>query len=56
MVFVIVSRRTGRRVRVHGKLTPAFQYYAQADNYLFRRLGDSPLMTIKRVGKLKKER
>jgi len=56
MVFVIVSRRTGRRVRVHGKLTPAFEYYTQADNYLFRRLNDNKLMTIKQVGKLKKER
>uniref|UniRef100_A0A6M3X485 Uncharacterized protein n=1 Tax=viral metagenome TaxID=1070528 RepID=A0A6M3X485_9ZZZZ len=56
MVFVIVSRRTSRRVRVHGKLTPAFEYYAQADNYLYRRLNDSKLMTIKQVGILKKER
>jgi len=56
MVFVIISRRTGRRVRIKGELTPAFEYYAQADNYLFKRLGNSQLMIIKEVGRLKKER
>lgn len=48
MVFVIVYKKTLRRVRHKGKLTPAFEYYAQADNYLFWRLG-SQLMTIKEV-------
>ena len=47
MVFIIVMKETGKRARhIDRSLVPVFEYYNQADNYLFKRLGNSKLMSI----------
>jgi len=47
MVFIIILKSTGKRARhLDGTLVPVMEHYAQADRYLFKRLGNSELMTI----------
>jgi len=51
MPYAVVYTRNMKRVRVDGKLTPVFEYTTQAMKYIERILGDSPYVTLKRVGK-----
>jgi len=51
-MYVIVKKSDGRRARkLDGNLSPCFEYPAQAHNYLSRRMGDSKMLAVKRVGK-----
>lgn len=51
MAYVIISKRTGERVRTKNGLTPVFKYVAQATKYITNYLNDSPYLTVARVGK-----
>jgi len=41
-MIILVNKRTYKRVRIDGELTPMFKYYAQAIKYIGKHLGDSP--------------
>jgi len=49
MIFVIIYKRSGRRVRQKGELTPVFEYGIQAQRYIENYLNNSPYVTWKRV-------
>lgn len=49
MGFVLVYNKNWKRVRKNGQLTPYFSTPEGAFNYLIRELGNSQLITIKKV-------
>jgi hypothetical protein len=49
MIYVIIYKSTGKRVRQKGVLTPVFDYNIQAQKYIENYMGNSPYVTWKRV-------
>lgn len=52
-MYVIVYKKSFKRVRQNGVLTPVFEYPQQALQFIYKRLNNSQYVTIYKVGEHK---